>query len=638
MEKRLSVVANGVLQRCAETVGSSLEALVDEFELGAGSAVEGYSRKLVEFCSSRVLGSLCRDGGEKVADPSFSRLTFDMMLAWERPGCNHEESLLESTSKEKEDRKEPLKGKEGQMHDDVPLFYSDLMPLLVDEEQSVGEDAFVWLASLLPLVADVVNARFAFEAFTECTAQRLHFPAYDRFLKEIDRCVKYLQKQSIPTGVELADDEFILVIRHIGATSWPGRLTLTNRSLYFEASGVISYENALKIDLAKPGVDHRLRAGSTGPWGAPLFDKAMIYESSQLGESIILEFPELTSSTRRDHWLSLTKEVILLHQFLSKFGIESPQERWEMQARTILGIIRLHAVREMLRIAPPVPRNFLIFTLFDELPRGLRTGRTVEDFQGGGPVAPMHLCCQERIRSPNRETGGIGVPGDDYQSSERGGERGIRRKSSVEGLKEEGISDSLLVLAELLKPVTSVLPWFQGLLRWERPARTLIALTVSLLIIYKEWAGYAIAVLLSWGVWMMLRARWMRIRNECMEISVSPTSSQSAMESLVSAQHGFNSLQDLVQKANIAILKSWSIFVSKAPKQANLVIAAASGVAVFLAVIPLRFVLMGLTALFFLAGSRGGHRDGPRNRRLREWWDSIPIVPVRILRQAPSSA
>lgn len=62
----------------------------------------------------------------------------------------------------------------------------------------------------------------------------------------------------------------------------PGRLTLTNRALYFEASGVISYENALKIDLAEPGVGHRLRAGSTGPWGAPLFDKAMIYESSQL--------------------------------------------------------------------------------------------------------------------------------------------------------------------------------------------------------------------------------------------------------------------------------------------------------------------------------------------------------------------
>lgn len=50
----------------------------------------------------------------------------------------------------------------------------------------------------------------------------------------ICRCIKYLQKQTPPNGVELADDEFILhvdgtaktqrVVRHIGETSWPGAL------------------------------------------------------------------------------------------------------------------------------------------------------------------------------------------------------------------------------------------------------------------------------------------------------------------------------------------------------------------------------------------------------------------------------
>lgn len=46
------------------------------------------------------------------------------------------------------------------------------------------------------------------------------------------RCIKHLQKQATPTGVEPADDEFILhvegtastprVVRHIGGSSWPG--------------------------------------------------------------------------------------------------------------------------------------------------------------------------------------------------------------------------------------------------------------------------------------------------------------------------------------------------------------------------------------------------------------------------------
>lgn len=106
------------------------------------------------------------------------------------------------------------------------------------------------------------------------------------------------------------------VVRHIGASSWPGfplypfqcvfffsqcvkswrllelmgfllcvcagRLTLTNKALYFEASGVVSYEPALKINLWKTDVDHQVKTVSTGPWGAPLFDKAISYQSFEM--------------------------------------------------------------------------------------------------------------------------------------------------------------------------------------------------------------------------------------------------------------------------------------------------------------------------------------------------------------------
>lgn len=60
-----------------------------------------------------------------------------------------------------------------------------------------------------------------------------------------------------------------------------GRLTLTNYALYFEASGVVTYEDALKIDLSRD-IDHGVKPAATGPWGAPLFDKAIIYESPEL--------------------------------------------------------------------------------------------------------------------------------------------------------------------------------------------------------------------------------------------------------------------------------------------------------------------------------------------------------------------
>lgn len=61
----------------------------------------------------------------------------------------------------------------------------------------------------------------------------------------------------------------------------PGRLTLTNYCLYFEASGVIKYEDALKIELFK-NVEQSVNPGATGPWGAQLYDKAIVYESADL--------------------------------------------------------------------------------------------------------------------------------------------------------------------------------------------------------------------------------------------------------------------------------------------------------------------------------------------------------------------
>lgn len=53
----------------------------------------------------------------------------------------------------------------------------------------MGDDAFVWLGSMIPLVADFVNGRFTFETLTLSTGNRLHFPAYDKFLREIDKLI-----------------------------------------------------------------------------------------------------------------------------------------------------------------------------------------------------------------------------------------------------------------------------------------------------------------------------------------------------------------------------------------------------------------------------------------------------------------
>ncbi|KAM7500007.1 hypothetical protein LguiA_024421 [Lonicera macranthoides] len=667
-KKHVSPIANDLLHRCAQRVGNSIDALVEEFDARWKPEMGGYSRKLVEFCSSKALNEMCSNIGEKISDGSFNRFTFDMMIAWEKPSLEEVEDLYtERVAKEKEDIKVPRKL--AQEQDDTSLFYSDLMPLLVDQGPNVGEESFVWLATLVPLVADVANARFTFETLTAPTAYRLHFPSYDKFLKETHSCINHLQKQAKPKGVELADDEFILhvegtastqrVVRHIGGTSWPGRLTLTNYTLYFEASGALSYEDAIKLELSKD-IEQTVKPAATGPFGAPIFDKAIIYESSDLQEGVVLEFPEMTSSTRRDHWLALVTEIILLHRFLSKFKVESLVQEWEMHARTILGIIRLHAAREMLRISPPPPKNFLIFSLFDELPKGdYVLEELAESFKN---VNSGHPCSASSIlRSLNVSQ--LSVPTQFVEDAKEVSERNesvsgrvenlsslesaidqVREeakevgaaKATAEGLKVEGIGDSALVLMELLKPIRSIVPWLQEVIRWQRPATTFILIAATLLIVYKEWVGKAIAALLVWIVSKMASERLNR-RNRAKIVIVTKPNGQSTVESIVSVQRGLQVARDMVQLGNISILKFWSIFESRAPKHADMVMTGMTGIAVVLAIVPFKFIIMGTILYCFIMTSNLGKRmqNERGNRRLKEWWDSIPVVPVQIVDDVP---
>jgi len=60
-----------------------------------------------------------------------------------------------------------------------------------------------------------------------------------------------------------------------------GRLILTDHALYFEPLRVVSYDKAIRYDLADD-LKQVLKAELTGPWGTRLFDKAVSYKSNSL--------------------------------------------------------------------------------------------------------------------------------------------------------------------------------------------------------------------------------------------------------------------------------------------------------------------------------------------------------------------
>ncbi|KAL5058705.1 hypothetical protein RYX36_030309 [Vicia faba] len=114
-------------------------------------------------------------------------------------------------------------------------------------------------------------------------------------------------------------------------------------------------------------------------------------------------------------------------------------------------------------------------------------------------------------------------------------------------------------------------------------------------------------------------------------------SDQSTMDNIVLAQHGFYTVHEMMQIANIAMLKIWSILISKADKHAKTVMVAIGGLAFLLAVIPLKFFLMGLIVQSFTMAFKTSKSSGTGNRRLKEWWDLIPVVPIRVVDNVPNS-
>lgn len=68
---------------------------MEDFEGGWNPDMGNYCRKLVEFCSGKALSELCQNIEGNINDGSFSRLTYDMMLAWEKPSYYDEgESMV----------------------------------------------------------------------------------------------------------------------------------------------------------------------------------------------------------------------------------------------------------------------------------------------------------------------------------------------------------------------------------------------------------------------------------------------------------------------------------------------------------------------------------------------------------------
>ncbi|XP_057770551.1 uncharacterized protein LOC130990348 [Salvia miltiorrhiza] len=635
----LSLTANVVVRRCSKILGLSLCQLRENFDAEASDFLKhqsSFARNFLEYCCFLALAWSIHVNGY-LDDKKFRRLTFDMMVAWEFPETSSE-----------------------------PYLH-------VDDDVTVGIEAFSRIAPAVPVVADVVVSDKIFEVLAASSSNRLHFSVYDKYLIRLERAIRRFQSQSessLLSSIRSGRREKILevdgtvttqpVLEHVGTSIWPGRLTLTDHALYFEALCVVSYDKAKSYDLADD-LQQVVKPELTGPWGTRLFDKAVFYKSSVLSEPIVVEFPELKGHTRRDYWLAIIREVLYAHRFVLKFRI-SGLERDEVLLKAIFGIMRVQALKEMSFTLPLCFSSLLMFNVCDQLPLGdLILEKLVDTLAkgkmdkknagtpGNGVYSGSALSLASNLgfvigKSVGLVNGSEPVVGEIAVGEMTPLEKAVKQarssyenvvlaQATVDGVKVDGIDTNLAVMKEVLSPLTEIWNWLVFLFSWEEPSKSLAFCLVFTGIICKGWMSYAFATLFIFFAVFMLLTRYFGQGMPVDELKVTAPPTMNTMEQLLAVQNSISQAEELIQDGNILLLKCRALLLSIYPQATERVAIAFLVLALLLALLPVRYIFLLAFLEMFTRYSPLRRSSTERwMRRLRDWWFSIPAAPVILKR------
>ncbi|XP_047961349.1 uncharacterized protein LOC125206090 isoform X2 [Salvia hispanica] len=638
---------NSVVSRCSKILGISAKELQALFDVELPDNLRqppSYARNFLEFCSYKAL-HLATTKPNYLTDKEFCHLTFDMMVAWDDPGVDSNLIDKETASCSNQD----VEGEDG-----WSLFYSNStkMAFQVDDKKTVGPEAFARIAPACPVIADVTTVHNLFDVLTSSSGSRLHFLMYDKYLRSLDKVAKSAQNALGPQAIaalSLADDEIIIdvdgtvptqpVLQHIGMSAWPGRLTLTNHALYFEP-GVGIYDKAVKYDLATD-TKQVVKPELTGPLGARLFDKAVMYKSTTTAEPVYLEFPEFKGCSRRDYWLDICLEILRAHRFNRKYGLKGNQQS-EVLARAILGIFQFHAVREAFRISLSNYKALLCFNLAESLPGGDMIIETlasqmalitpsagqqevsVSPKANKQPIFPVAFLTLIRLRIVSPKEGEVNVeatyPAGNLhvgvanpleavvKQLEQDTGKAEAAQATVDQVKVEGIDTNVAVMKELLFPVFEIYGRIERLASWNDPYKSLVFVVIFSYLIVRGWSKYLVPSILVFMALVMLWRKyfWRRRQLEACKIVAPP--SKNAVEQLLLLQEAISQATDKLSVVLIAM-------------------------ALGLVFVPVRYVILMGFLEYFTRYMPLRREDTERGmRRLKEWWIRIPAAPVQIVK------
>ncbi|KAJ0095482.1 hypothetical protein Patl1_14952 [Pistacia atlantica] len=659
---QLSAVANSVVARCSKILKISTEELQHRYDIELPESVKQlltYARHFVEFCSFQTLTVMSRTP-DYLSDPDFRRLTFDMMLAWETPSVECESDNKESPS---------CSNHEEEDEDGLSIFYSSSTNMAVQHLQALQalDSIFSYMKNIFGALTSM-NSSSIFIQFYKLQFHRVIKAAKSALGSSISRL-------QLAANLQLAEGEIILdvdgsvptqpVLQHIGMSAWPGRLSLTNNALYFESLGVGLYDKAVRYDLATD-MKQVIKPELTGPLGARIFDKAVMYKSTAIEEPVYFEFPEFKGNSRRDYWLDICLEILRAHMFIRKNNFNETQ-RLEVIARAMLGIFRYRAVREGFHIFSSQYKTLLAFNLAESLPRGdeiletlssrltlLNVGGAQHDMAVSphtkqklkqSPVAILTLSQLGFVlkTETNLDLEAM-VIGDICVGETNPLEIAVKKsvsdtgrveaaQATVDQVKVEGIDTNVAVMQELLFPIIKIANYVQLRASWEDQFKSTVFMVLTCIAISRGWISYMLA---ATSVYLAVLMLWRRYFNkgkplEALKITLPPT--KNAVEQLLTLQEAITKVEALIQDGNIVLLKLRALLFAVLPQ-------ATDRVALLLVFMAAVFVFLPLRYLIILVFLEPYTREMPYRkessdkwlRRIREWWFRIPAAPVQLVK------
>ncbi|GAU12183.1 hypothetical protein TSUD_01500 [Trifolium subterraneum] len=585
---QLSPIANSVVSRCSKSrltppliIGVSTDELQHVFDselpLGVKELLT-YARNLVEFCSFKALHKFSRTS-DYLSDSEFRSLSFDVMLAWEAPSVNADQVTTETPTRNK-DSKDETSGDE----DDASLFYSSStnMAVQVDDKKTVGREAFSRIAPVCVLIADIITVHNLFDALTNSSGHRLHFLVYDKYIRSLD---KY------------------------------GRLTLTNYALYFESLGVGVHEKAVRYDL---GTDMKqvIKPDLTGPLGARLFDKAVMYKSTSVASLGIFRYRALKEAFK---FFSSNYKTLLT------FNLAETLPRGDIILKTLSNtLMNLTSVsgkhcipanvesKKKITVSPAAVVALFCLGFKSKTATGNYEETTVVCDIQVGEINPLEVAVKKSLM----DTG-----------------KAQAAQATVDQVKVEGIDTNVAVMKELLFPVIESANRLQLLASWKDFYRSTAFLILSCYVIIRGWIQYLLPSVFLFIAIIMLWHRHLRKGGALEPFTVTPPENRNAVEQLLTLQEAITQFESLIQAGNIVLLKLRALLLAILPQ-------ATERVALFLVFIAAVFAFVPPKYIFLVIFIECYTREMPCRResskrwlrRVREWWIRIPAAPVELVK------